>query len=143
MFGTLFLSEDWNLNLNFMWVPWQIWEHPWACFWIQTGFKSRLNLCGSQIYYHYWTHWFFSHFLSLLQTLLSLFLLAITEGRAPPYTAAARRHLAKLIAKKIPNQNLSSSTNKNTTRPKKKRDPMKKKLKFTCYNTGQRSRGTI
>jgi hypothetical protein len=56
-----------------------------------------------------------------LQTLLPLFLSAITEGRAPPYTAAARRHLAKLIAKKISNQNLSSSTNKNTTRPKKKK----------------------
>jgi hypothetical protein len=53
--------------------------------------------------------------------LLSLFLLAITEDRAPPYTLAARRYLAKLIAKKIPNQNPSSLTNKNTTRPKKKR----------------------
>ena len=51
MFDTLFLSEDWNPNLNFMWVPWQIWEHPWACFWIQAGFKSELNLRGSQFYY--------------------------------------------------------------------------------------------
>jgi hypothetical protein len=31
--------------------------------------------------------------------LLSLFLSAITEDRSPPYTAAARRHLAKLIAR--------------------------------------------
>ena len=69
------------------------------------------------------TH-FSPRFLSLwwwLQTLLSLFLSAITEGRAPPYTAAVRRHLAKLIAKKISNQNLSNSTNKNTTRQKKKK----------------------
>ena len=48
IFGTLFLSENWNLNLNFMWIPWQIWEHLWACFWIQAGFKSKLNLCESQ-----------------------------------------------------------------------------------------------
>ena len=74
---------------------------------------------------------------------LSLFLLAITEGKTPPYTAVARRHLAKLIAKKIPNQNISSSTNKNTTRPKKKGDPPKKKLKPTCCNTRQTSKGTI
>ena len=76
------------------------------------------------VYYSYWaTLFFFSPFsLSLLQMLPSLFLSAITEGRAPPYTATARRHLAKLIAKKIPNQNLSSSTNNNTTRPKKKKE---------------------
>jgi hypothetical protein len=49
-----------------------------------------------------------------------------------PYTAAARTHLAKLIAKKIPNQNLSSSTNKNTIRPKKKKRELKKKLKPTA-----------
>ena len=72
----------------------------------------------------------------------SLFLLAIIEGRAPPYTAAARRHLAKLIAKKIPNQNLSSSTNKNTTRPKKKRESLKKKLKPTNKISGAQERTT-
>ena len=71
---------------------------------------------------------------------LSLFLLAIIESRAPPYTAAARRHLAKLIAKKIPNQNLSSSTNKNTTRPKKKRESLKKKLKPTNKISGAQER---
>ena len=27
-----------------MWVPCQIWEHPFSCFWIQAGFKSGLNL---------------------------------------------------------------------------------------------------
>ena len=97
------------------------------------------------VYYSYWaTLFFFSPFsLSLLQMLPSLFLSTITKGRAPPYTATAKRHLAKLIAKKIPNQNLSSSTNNNTIRPKKKRDPLKKKLKPTCCNTGQRLRGTI
>ena len=42
LFGTHNLSEDWNSNLNFMWVPWQIWEQPTAYFWIQTGFKSGL-----------------------------------------------------------------------------------------------------
>ena len=62
------LSEDWNPNLNFIWVPWQIWEHPWTCFLIQARFISRLNLCESQTYYRYWAHWFFSPFsLSLWQ----------------------------------------------------------------------------
>ena len=37
------LNEDWNPNLNFMWVPCQIWVHPFTCFWIQAGFKSGLN----------------------------------------------------------------------------------------------------
>ena len=48
MFGTWYLSEDWNPNLNFMWVTCQIWVQPFACFWIQYGFKSGLNSCGSQ-----------------------------------------------------------------------------------------------
>jgi hypothetical protein len=98
--NSLFLNPNWiQIRTIFMWVP------------------DLLPLLGPLI--------FLSPFFSLsltIQTLLSLFLLAITEGKAPPYTAATRRHLAKLIAKKIPNQNLSSSTNKNTTRPKKKRE---------------------
>ena len=48
MFGTRFLSEDWNPNLNFMWVSCQIWVQPFTYFWIQSGFKSGLNSCGSQ-----------------------------------------------------------------------------------------------
>ena len=48
MFGTRFLSEDWNPNLNFMWVLCQIWVHPLACFWIQARFKFGLNSCEFQ-----------------------------------------------------------------------------------------------
>ena len=88
MFGTLLLSEDSNLNLNFMWVPWQISEHLWTCFWIQSGFKSRLNLRGSQFYYLYWAHVPFLPIFSLFplndSLLLSLFLSAITEPHLPP-----------------------------------------------------------
>ena len=43
LFYTSNLSEIWNPNLNFMWVPWQIWEQPRRCFWIQSGFKSGLS----------------------------------------------------------------------------------------------------
>ena len=43
MFGTSDLNEDWNPNLNFMWVPYQFWVQPFTCFWIQAGFKSGLN----------------------------------------------------------------------------------------------------
>ena len=46
MFGTWYLSEDWNPNLNFMWVPYQIWVHPLACFWMQSGFKIRTEFIG-------------------------------------------------------------------------------------------------
>ena len=77
LFGTHNLSEDWNPNLNFMWVPWQIWEQQTVCFWIQTGFKSRLYLCGSQIITITGSTDFITspHFLSLwrlFQTLLDL-----------------------------------------------------------------------
>ena len=43
MFGSSDLNEDWNPNLNFMWIPSQFWVQPFTCFWIQAGFKSGLN----------------------------------------------------------------------------------------------------
>ena len=43
MFGTWDLNKDSNPNLNFMWIPCQIWVQPFTCFWIQAGFKSGLN----------------------------------------------------------------------------------------------------
>ena len=33
----------WGLKSEFYMDPWQIWVHPFTCFWIQAGFKSRLN----------------------------------------------------------------------------------------------------
>ena len=66
MFGTRFLSEDWNPNLNFMWVPCQIWVQPFTYFWIQAGFKSEPNSYGFQfIIVTGPTFFFSSHFLSL------------------------------------------------------------------------------
>ena len=81
MFGTWFLCEDWNPNLNFMWVPCQIWVHPLAYFWIQAGFKSGLDLCEFQFYYRYWAHLPFLPIFSLSSKSFSLSLLlsAITE----------------------------------------------------------------
>ena len=43
LFGTSNLSEVWNPNLSFMWVPWKIWEQLINCFWIQRGFKFGLS----------------------------------------------------------------------------------------------------
>ena len=168
VFGTLFSNCNSVIAIHNHWIPLkffclvhQIWVKIEILTWILCGshgkFENSLEgIFGSKIYSNSdWiyvgpsfitviepTH-FSPHFLSLwrwLQTLLSLFLWAITEGKAPPYTTAARRHLAQLIAKKIPNQNLSSSTNKNTTRPKKERKPLKKKLKSTNKISGAQER---
>ena len=83
MFGILFLSEDWNPNLNFMWVLCQIWVHPLACFWIQAGFKSGLNSCGSQFITVTGPTFFFSlHFLSFSSSASLPLSLALGHYRA-------------------------------------------------------------
>ena len=87
MFGTHNLSEDWNPNLNFMWVPWQIWEHPRACFWIQAGFKSGLNLWVPVLLPLLGPRSFSPHFLSLSLSLSPLdasLSLSLSHYRATP-----------------------------------------------------------
>ena len=84
MFGTKDLSEDWNPNLNFMRVPCQIWAQPFTCFWIQAGFKSGLNSCGSQFITVIGPTFFFSpHFLSLSSS-TSLLLSPLLSGISRP-----------------------------------------------------------
>ena len=114
MFGTHNLSEDWNPNLNFMWVPCQIWEHLLACFWIQAGFKSGLNLCGFQFYYRYWAHVPFLPIFSLSPPDASLLLsllsntitkplsLFITLGQTPtPLLITSPSHLDLIKSAKV------------------------------------------
>ena len=70
-----------------MWVPCQIWVHPLACFWIQAGFKSGRNSCGSSLLPLLGPRSFFSpHFLSLLHLLLC-FSLSRSQPLQSPYTA--------------------------------------------------------
>ena len=108
MFGTRFFSEDWNPNLNFMWVPCQFWVQPFTCFWIQAGFKSGLNSCGSQFITVTGPTFFFSpHFLSLSSSVSLLLSLALGHYRARtplPSSPRAPYSLSSLLSAKPPHR---------------------------------------
>ncbi len=84
LFGIHNLSEVWNPNLNFMWVPWQIWEQPRGCFWIQSEFESRLNFIWVPILLSLLDPLIFLHVFSFSPSDASLSLsLSLSHYRAP------------------------------------------------------------
>ena len=97
LFGILFLSEDWNPNLNFIWIPCQIWVQPFTCFWIQAGFKSGLNSCGSQFITATGpTYFLFSPFsLSLLHLLLCFSLYTLKKTHSSSKKTSSKTHSKK------------------------------------------------
>ena len=103
LFGTQNLNEDWNPNLNFMWVPWQIWVHPSPVFeskqiQIQTQF-----FCGSQFITVARPTLFFSLIFSLSPPLLLCLSLSLLSAITDPlYALPLPDSLSSLLSAKPP-----------------------------------------